>query len=142
MLLGPRSPGMNIDVYLMPLIDELKELWEKGVQTLDEKVKKNFKLHSILLWTINDFPACPYCHKDELKELLGEVLWTINDFTFWLDHKRKICMSILPQGYRLFEVEIWVQALLHGTSTFFCPWIILCEGTRLASTTRSNSGRH
>jgi hypothetical protein len=41
-------------------------------------VKKNFKLHAILLWTINDFPAyamlsgwstkgkfaCPYCHKD------------------------------------------------------------------------------
>ena len=73
---GPRSPGMNIDVYLRPLISELKELWENGVQTWDAEVKKNFKLHAILLWTINDFPAyamlsgwspkgkfgCPYCH--------------------------------------------------------------------------------
>ena len=57
MLLGPRSPGMNIDVYLRPLIDELKELWVKGVDTWDAKVKRNFKLHAILLWTINDFPA-------------------------------------------------------------------------------------
>jgi hypothetical protein len=54
---GPKSPGMNIDVYLRPLIDELKELWDNGVETWDAKDKKNFKLHAILLWTINDFPA-------------------------------------------------------------------------------------
>ncbi|XP_066358279.1 uncharacterized protein [Miscanthus floridulus] len=75
---SPKSPRMNIDVYLKPLIDELKDLWEKGIDTWDDKVNKNFKLHAILLWTINDFPtyvmlsgwstkgkyACPYCHKD------------------------------------------------------------------------------
>jgi len=75
---GPKSPGNNIDVYLQPLIDELKELWEKGVETWDAKVKKNFTLRAVLLWTVNDFPAyamlsgwstkgkfaCPYCHKD------------------------------------------------------------------------------
>ena len=27
----PKSPRINIDVYLQPLIDDLKELWEKGV---------------------------------------------------------------------------------------------------------------
>ena len=46
---GPKSPGNNIDVYLQPLIDELKELWEKGVETRDAKVKKNFTLHVVLL---------------------------------------------------------------------------------------------
>jgi hypothetical protein len=75
---GPKSPGVNIDVYLQPLMDELHDLWVKGVETWDEKEKKNFTLHAILLWTINDFPAyamlsgwstkgkfaCPYCHKD------------------------------------------------------------------------------
>jgi hypothetical protein len=75
---GPKSPGNNIDVYFHPLIDELKELWEHGVETWDAKVKKNFTLRALLLWTINDFPAyamlsgwstkgkfaCPYCNKD------------------------------------------------------------------------------
>ena len=75
---GPKSPGNIIDVYLQPLIDELKELWEKGVETWDAKVKKKFTLRVVLLWTVNDFPAyamlsgwstkgkftCPYCHKD------------------------------------------------------------------------------
>ncbi|XP_055961230.1 uncharacterized protein LOC126675126 [Mercurialis annua] len=32
---GKESPGNNIDVYLRPLIDELKELWETGVPTYD-----------------------------------------------------------------------------------------------------------
>ncbi|XP_055961007.1 uncharacterized protein LOC126672505 [Mercurialis annua] len=32
---GKESPGNNIDVYLRPLIDELKELWETGVSTYD-----------------------------------------------------------------------------------------------------------
>jgi hypothetical protein len=78
LILGPKSPGQNIDVYLQPLIDELYDLWVNGIETWDAKEKKNFKLHAILLWTINDFPAytmlsgwstkgkfkCPYCHKD------------------------------------------------------------------------------
>ena len=52
---GPKSPGNNIDVYFRPLIDELKELWTDGVETSDAKLKKNFTLHALLLWTINDF---------------------------------------------------------------------------------------
>lgn len=32
---GPQSPGNNIDVYLQPLIEELKVLWDLGVETYD-----------------------------------------------------------------------------------------------------------
>lgn len=75
---GPTSPGRNIDVYLRPLIDELKELWEVGIETYDAFSKENFKLHAAIMWTISDFPAygdlsgwttkghfaCPCCHKE------------------------------------------------------------------------------
>jgi hypothetical protein len=37
---GPKSPGMDIDVYLQPLIEELQELWNVGVCTYDVS-KKN-----------------------------------------------------------------------------------------------------
>jgi len=57
MIPGVRSPGVSIDVYLQPLIDELKVLWEEGVKAWDAKERKDFDLHAILLWTINDFPA-------------------------------------------------------------------------------------
>ncbi|TYK13546.1 uncharacterized protein E5676_scaffold299G00220 [Cucumis melo var. makuwa] len=54
---GPKSPGKEIDVYLQPLIDELKELWNNGVRTFDRTNEEYFRLHACLLWTINDFPA-------------------------------------------------------------------------------------
>ena len=54
---GPKGPGNKIDVYLQPLIEELKELWEDGVQTFDASSGNMFQLHAALLWTINDFPA-------------------------------------------------------------------------------------
>jgi hypothetical protein len=57
LILGPKSPGNSIDVYLQPLIDELKDLWVNGVATWDAKEKKIFTLRAILLRTINDFPA-------------------------------------------------------------------------------------
>ena len=32
---GPRNPKGKIDVYLQPLIDELKLLWNEGMVTYD-----------------------------------------------------------------------------------------------------------
>lgn len=75
---GPTAPGKDIDVYLRPLVDELKELWEKGVWTYDSEEDAHFQMHVALLWTINDFPAygnlsgwstkgymaCPVCNED------------------------------------------------------------------------------
>ncbi|XP_049353828.1 uncharacterized protein LOC125818345 [Solanum verrucosum] len=39
---GPKAPGNDIDVYLEPLIDELRELWFYGVDTYDASRKENF----------------------------------------------------------------------------------------------------
>ncbi|XP_026452318.1 uncharacterized protein LOC113352753 [Papaver somniferum] len=87
----PNSPGNDIDVFLRPLIDELKGLWEIGVKTFDADSKEVFQLHAALLWTINDFPAygnlsgwsthgylaCAVCNKDKR--------------SMWLKSGRKIC---------------------------------------------------
>ncbi|XP_028105558.1 uncharacterized protein LOC114304604 [Camellia sinensis] len=54
---GPSSPGNNIDVYLRLVVDELKELWENGVDTYDAETNQMFRMHAVLLWTINDFLA-------------------------------------------------------------------------------------
>ena len=52
-----QAPGKDIDVYLCPLIEELKELWYEGVQTFDVSIGKNFCMHACVLWTINGFPS-------------------------------------------------------------------------------------
>ena len=39
---GPHQLGNEIDIYLKPLVNELKELWEEGVETYDAYSKKHF----------------------------------------------------------------------------------------------------
>ncbi|BBG96403.1 Ankyrin repeat family protein [Prunus dulcis] len=47
----------SIDVYLRPLVDELKDLWTNGVRTYDKSTGKMFTLRAAVMWTVNDFPA-------------------------------------------------------------------------------------
>ncbi|GJU37993.1 reverse transcriptase domain-containing protein [Tanacetum coccineum] len=76
---GPKSPGKDIDVYLRPLIDDLKDLWAlKGVETIDVATGQKFNMRVMVLWTINYFfarsslsgwsgqgyKACPTCNED------------------------------------------------------------------------------
>nr|GEW32475.1 hypothetical protein [Tanacetum cinerariifolium] len=73
-----KSPGKDINVYLRPLIDDLKVLWAlKGVETIDVATRQKFNTRAMVLWTINDFPtqsslsvwsgkgykACPTCNE-------------------------------------------------------------------------------
>ncbi|XP_073119934.1 uncharacterized protein [Henckelia pumila] len=95
---GPKQPGNDIDVYLAPLIDDLKFLWDTGVEAYDAYRQETFSLRAVLLWTINDFPAygnmsgcivkgyhaCPIC---------GEETYSTR-----LKHSRKISYT----GHRRF----------------------------------------
>ena len=54
---GPNALVNDIDIYLQPFIEELKELWEIGVETYDKSKKEMFQLRACLLWTVSDFPA-------------------------------------------------------------------------------------
>ncbi|CAA7022576.1 unnamed protein product [Microthlaspi erraticum] len=54
---GPSAPSNNIDVYLQPLIDDLKDLWNEGIEVYDAFLKEKFTLRAMLLWTITDYPA-------------------------------------------------------------------------------------
>ncbi|CAL9012150.1 unnamed protein product [Prunus brigantina] len=75
---GPKQPGNDIDVYLEPLIDDLKSLWDGIRGVYDAHNGEYFTLRVALMWTINDFPAygnlsgcvvkgykaCPICGDD------------------------------------------------------------------------------
>ncbi|KAI5337493.1 hypothetical protein L3X38_016764 [Prunus dulcis] len=75
---GPKQPRNDIDVYLEPLIDDLKSLWVGIRGVYDAHNGEYFTLRAALMWTINDFPAyenlsgcvvkgyktCPICGDD------------------------------------------------------------------------------
>ncbi|XP_031131839.1 uncharacterized protein LOC116033221 [Ipomoea triloba] len=99
---GPKQPGNDIDVYLAPLIEDLK-MWNEGVSVYDVYSRSNFTLRATIFCTINDFPAygnlsgytckgakaCPIC-QDETPDL-------------WLSNSKKnVFMShktFLPVGH-------------------------------------------
>ncbi|XP_039138748.1 uncharacterized protein LOC120276078 [Dioscorea cayenensis subsp. rotundata] len=97
---GDKGPRNDIDIYLQPLIKELKQLWV-GVETYDASVRRNFNMRAALLWSINDFPAyanlsgwstkgkyaCPCCAAETSSQ------WLTNGQKFcymahrrWLEH--------------------------------------------------------
>ncbi|CAM8934566.1 unnamed protein product [Rhodiola kirilowii] len=54
---GPKSPGKCLNVFMRPLIDELKMLWEDGVYTFDRSDGSSFIMKAAVVWTISDFPG-------------------------------------------------------------------------------------
>ncbi|CAM8919460.1 unnamed protein product [Rhodiola kirilowii] len=54
---GHRQPRNDIDVYIAPLIDDLKLLWDEGARTFDASRQEYFNMRAVLMRTINDFPA-------------------------------------------------------------------------------------
>ena len=94
---GPKSPGNDVDIFLEPLIDEVKQLWDVRVKTYDSYRKETFDMHAALMWTIHDFSAyanlsgwstkgnlvCPNCHKDTCSyKLLHGHKW------YYMGHRR------------------------------------------------------
>lgn len=55
--LRPKKLGNDIDIYLVPLIEDLKHLWEEGVEVYDGYWEASFVLRAMLHGTINDFPT-------------------------------------------------------------------------------------
>jgi len=82
----------DIDVYLSPLIEDLKLMWDQGVEIFDRFGNENFKMHAMIFCTINDIlkygnlsgynvkdhKACPICEEDTASQQLKHGRKTIN----------------------------------------------------------------
>ncbi|KAL0534179.1 hypothetical protein IC582_028463 [Cucumis melo] len=48
LIFSPKKPGDDIGIYLEPLIDDLKLLWESGVQCYDAYNEELFNLRTVM----------------------------------------------------------------------------------------------
>lgn len=122
---GPKQPGNDIDVFLEPLIEDLKELWEKGVEMYESLTKSMFNLKVVLMWTINDLPAysnlagqatkgkcgCPVCANDTSSQQLP-----CSKKTVYRDYRR-----FLPYNHPFRKKRTWFD----GKEEFRLPPRIL-----------------
>ncbi|KAI3450391.1 hypothetical protein Pfo_007056 [Paulownia fortunei] len=103
---GSKALGKEIDVYLRPLINELKEV---------------FRLHDVVMWTIHDFPAygtvsgwstkgykaCPVCLEDTTSQgLYSKICYTGHRRFLHLKHSWRKNKSF-NQKVIFFELEYW-----------------------------------
>ena len=88
---GPRSPGNDIDIYLQPLIDELKLLWDSGVETYDASRNETFQMRAALMWTISDFPAYAMLSGWSTKGKFACPCCNYGTNSRYLKHSRKMC---------------------------------------------------
>jgi hypothetical protein len=51
---GPKEPRKQMNIFLRPLMEELKELWQ-GVDAYDNHLKCRFNLRAAYLWSIRDY---------------------------------------------------------------------------------------
>ncbi|KAL6584538.1 hypothetical protein OROMI_003827 [Orobanche minor] len=138
---GPNYPGNEIDVYMQPLVAELKELWAYGVETYDAKCDSTFKLQASLLWTISDFPgyallsgwstkgklACPSCHYETSSIYLkhSKKVVYLNHRKFlppdhkWRSDKRKFNGQVEMNGCPEMLTGEQVEELLYGYENNF-----------------------
>ena len=50
MIVGPRQPRNDIDVYLTLLIEDLTKLWEDGVDVWDGNLQQTFRLRGMVFF--------------------------------------------------------------------------------------------
>ena len=105
---GKQMPSNDIDIFLQPLIKELKELWNEGVDTFDASTKEMFRMRAALMWTISDFPglgnlsgwntytglACPSCNFDfELHRLSHSRKWCFMGHHHFLHRNHRLRLN-------------------------------------------------
>jgi len=85
----PRQPRNDIDVYLSLLIEDLRLLWDQGVEVLDGYEKVKFNLCALLYCTINDFPVYGNLSGYSIKEQNACPIYEENTIYHKPKHGRK-----------------------------------------------------
>ena len=99
-----KQPKNDIDIYLAPLIEDLKMLWKEGVECFDASLEETFTLRALLLLTINDFSAYGNLLGYNVKDYHAFPICGENTCSKRLEHGKNIYYishrRFLPQDHR------------------------------------------
>ncbi|XP_023757788.1 uncharacterized protein LOC111906261 [Lactuca sativa] len=86
---GPKQPGNDIDVYLSPLVEDMKKLWNLGVEVYDAYKKEHFQLRAMIFCTISDFPAYANLSGYSTKGNKACPIYENDTHRLWLENCKK-----------------------------------------------------
>lgn len=85
------SPRKDIDVYLQPLVKELKELWTFVLDIYDALSNQSFQWFASLLWIISDFLVYVMLSRWITKGKLDYPNCHYKTYSQYLKHSKKTC---------------------------------------------------
>jgi hypothetical protein len=97
---GPKHPGIDIDVFLEPLMQEMETLWKEDIDIFDGFTWQTFNLRGIIFITIHDYQAL-FVLSGQIKGRTGCTVCVDDTVSFFLEGYRKVVYL----GYRCFLVE-------------------------------------
>ena len=105
---GEKAPtSETIDVFLRPLVEELKKLWDGVAAVNMAKLvgSRNFRLRAALLFTVNDFPAYGLIAGQQVKGFVGCPLCGLDTYSEYSNVLKKMLYMggrrLLYEGHRL-----------------------------------------
>jgi hypothetical protein len=97
---GPKHPGIDIDIFLEPLMQEMETLWKEGINIFDGFARQPFNLRAIIFITIHDYQAL-FVLSGQIKGRMGCTVCVDGTLSSFLEGSRKVVYL----GYKRFLVE-------------------------------------
>ena len=113
-LIVPWPNMQNMNIYLQPLIEELKMLQSDGVLTYDVSTRYKFFLRASLTWTVNNFSTYSMLSRwsNQGKNACPRYMSYLK--AFYLRNSRKMCWFDCHQYFCL--------TVIHSEGTRLIPW--------------------
>ena len=54
---GPKASGIDMNIFLEPLMQEMETLWKHGFKMWGELAQSTFTCKSIIFVTVSDYPS-------------------------------------------------------------------------------------
>jgi hypothetical protein len=98
---GPKAAGVDIDVFLEPLMEDMAKLWNEGVRIWDEYRQEYFNLRAIIFVTIHDSPGGATLSGQKTKGKNGCVVCVDGTASLYLKSSKKLVFM----GHRRFLMK-------------------------------------
>ena len=101
---GPKQPGIDIDMFLEPFMQEMEMLWRHG-ETIYDAFRKDFICRAIIFVTTNDYPSLfalsgQIKGKTECLVCLDVTIWVYLDASKKIVYLRNRCFLKTSHKYR------------------------------------------
>jgi hypothetical protein len=98
---GPKSAGVDIDVFLEPLMEDMTKLWNERVRIWDEYCHEYFNIRAIIFVTIHDSPGGATLSGQKTKGKNGCVVCVDGTASMYLKSSKKLVFM----GHRWFLMK-------------------------------------